>query len=452
MADDWERVVDDGNARYLPERYRQAIKTKQRRRYIRKILVSFAIIVVMAVFCMVFLGNFYGVLPAPAKIIPDAPEVQTIPAPHDTAGNSSSYPSNTTAGSPTVSITPEIALGSGMQTRNESGILSMDTAVDLIYSEFPRPAYTISSINLTTQSGQSLYEFRILHPAVAGASESRVVYIDAVDGEPYSPGQETATITAEQAKRFAMKSFPTMKPDRVRARYTNPPDTPHTWDFTLVRENTTILTGSLDPDTGQILSYTGKTPLSGRPKAPVISLAAAQKIADRAIAGWNGQLPLNMSTGEYEAFREAGETVAGRYVLEYQRIVQDWPCDEDGFTISVDAVTGEVTGYQRRWSSPENAFAVASEPLVTKREATFAILQKAKEIFPESIGSVRILSARVQWKDRHAPGTTPRPGSIPLAWTVTFDDNGIRAGQPARPATGWVDARTGIVLGMDYRH
>ena len=120
--------------------------------------------------------------------------------------------------------------------------------------------------------------------------------------------------------------------------------------------------------------------------------------------------------------------------------------------MGVDSVTGEITAYNRHWSAPDNAFSVASDPLVLKREATFAVLQQAEEMFPESVSGLRVISTEIRWKDQYSAGVTPRPGSILLAWKVTFDDDIIRANRSAQPAIAWVDAQTGSILDFQYRH
>ncbi|MFA4861822.1 hypothetical protein [Methanoregula sp.] len=365
-------------------------------------------------------------------------------------GTISQAPTGSRTENATILVTPQIILGSGLQNLTGSGLLPVDTATDRVRLEYPALHYTVASVNLTEWEGRQYYEFGIIPLSDPDKEGNVPVWIDAISGEPFSPGQDAVKITAEQAKRIVTTSFRSQKPDTVRVRYRDIPTTPGSWDFFLVKMNTTFLSGSLDPETGQIISFSNRIPAGGQPAAPVISLAEAQRIADQTIAGWNGPISINMSAGTFESQKENGTPVAGRYVFEYDRIILDIPCEGDGFTVTIDPVTGDITGYERRWNNPDNAFSIASEPLVTKREATFAILQKTMEISPESINSVRILSTQLQWKDQHAPGVTPRPGSIPLAWNVAFDDETLRATTPPMTATGWVDAQTGTILGMDY--
>jgi hypothetical protein len=184
----------------------------------------------------------------------------------------------------------------------------------------------------------------------------------------------------------------------------------------------------------------------------LLDINAAQKIAEGYILAKNrAPLPLNMSTAEYKPLQHLQKTVAGHYVFIYNRIIQAIPCDNDGFTISIDSLTGEVIGYERRWYVPDSGFSVAVDSLVTRSGATFAVLKKAQETYPASVGGLTILSAEIRWKDHQVPGTIPRPGSIPQAWKVLFTDEIIRTRQ-LPPAIGWVDVQTGKILEFYYQH
>lgn len=98
---------------------------------------------------------------------------------------------------------------------------------------------------------------------------------------------------------------------------------------------------------------------------------------------------------------------------------------------------------------PGDCLSVISEQRVLKREATYAVLKKAQETFPESVSGLRIISAEMRWKDQPS---SDRPGSIPLAWKVIFDDDFIRSNSSAQPAVAWVDVQEGRILDFEYRH
>jgi hypothetical protein len=148
-----------------------------------------------------------------------------------------------------------------------------------------------------------------------------------------------------------------------------------------------------------------------------------------------------------------GEKIAGKYVFVYKRVIRDVPCDSDGLTLVVDSVAGNVVEYRKSWSLPENAVASSAKPEITKDAAIKTVQQEAMRIYPTSAASLRIVSAELRWKNYHNPDkVVPAPGSIPLVWKVQFDDETLRAQQWPSPATGWVDAQTGTLQDMYYRH
>jgi hypothetical protein len=279
------------------------------------------------------------------------------------------------------------------------------------------------------------------------------VFINAKTGDPYTSGQEGARITADRAETLVRNNFISYHPEKIRIRFINNTDSLQEWIFTLFQDNTTILTGTMDPETGQITSFSKSIEQRGRQADPSLDILAAQKIADRFIIERNGfPLPLNMSNSRYNPLGSPSEVIAGQYVFTYNRLVQDVPCDYEGFTISVDSVTGEVTEYHRRWTAPDNAFSLVTEPLVTRYEATFAVLERAKQTYPASSDGLKIVSAERRWKDQTPPGSIPRPGSIPIAWKVQFDDSIIRDKQLIVPGVGWVDDQSGKILDFYYPH
>lgn len=432
---------DDPDATYLPERYRQQVRTKKQRRIYNKILTAGIVIVIFIVAFFLLIG----MLPAPQSSTPLKSPVTPTPA----LGGQNRAPTVNV----TVKVTPGYVLGTGISALPSKDMLPPDKAVSFIRKEYPAETYTLNSLNLTDRySGHTLYEF-IIKPVVSSSAETRfVVFIDAVTGEPYTPGQDDARITKGQAQDLARKAFPGIRPDQVQVRYNAGPDSGRTWNFTLIKGTTRILTGTMDADTGLISSFTQTIQKVGRPAEPVIGMPAAQKIADRYISGQNGPVAVNMSESRYFSLGSPSDPVAGQFVFIYNRIVNNIPCEEDGFIVGVDSVTGDITVYERRWKTPDNAFSVASEPLVLKREATFDVLRQAKEKYPESVSGLRIVSAEIKWKDQHPPGVIPRPGSIPLAWKVTFDDDIIRVNNSAKPAIAWLDAQTGSILDFEYMH
>jgi len=440
------KIPKDTGSIYLPERYKEKIEAKKRRRLIKKIVIIFLVVAISSVVYLILGGAWSNSLDQTPISRPGS----TVSAP----AISPTSPPNELTNLLTQNVT-EIR-NTGIVTGTVQPFhdtRSLENATASLRLDFPASAYALISVNVTDRfEDRSVYEFRI-RPADSPDSTGFSVFIDAITGDLYIPGQENAKVTADRAKNIMTEAFPLLHPDRVGVIYSNSPDSVRAWVVTLFRDNTTILTGSLDPETGQIFSFTRNVPWEGRQADPLLDNNAAQKIADRYIFEKNKpQPPLNMSDQHYNPLQFPQKTVAGNYVFIYNRIVQDIPCDNDGFTISVDSLTGEVVGYDRRWNIPDNAFSVTVDPLVTRSGATFAVLKKAQETYPASTDGLSIISAEIRWKDHPLPGSIPRPGSIPLAWKVIFTDDIIRAKPLALPATGWIDIQTGKILEFYYQH
>ena len=331
---------------------------------------------------------------------------------------------------------------------------SLDAAIASLRLDYPEVAYTLISVNVTDKyADQKLYEFRIRKINSPPDDTGFSVFINPKTADPYTIGQENVRITAEQAGTLLSNNFIAYHPEKIRLRFVNTSDSLQEWIFTLYQGNTTILTGTMDPDTGQVTSFSRSIERSGRQTDPLLDSSAAQNIADRFIVEQSGfPLPVNMSKSRYEPLGSPDQVVAGQYVFVYNRIVQDIPCDYEGFTISVDSVTGEVTEYQRRWTAPDNAFSLVTEPLVTHYVATYAVLERANQTYPASSDGLQIITADRRWKDQTPAGNVPRPGSISVAWKVQFDDTIIRQKPWLLPGTGWVDDQSGKILDFYYLH
>lgn len=440
----------DSDITYLPQRYKRQIEAKKKRRQLKKIAVFCLVITICAGLYLVLngmLSSSLNLTPVQLSTSP-VPSAETFPIPP------SGELTTTVTRNVTVTKTPDIIIGENVPSQSTRDMQSLDAATASLRKDYPASVYNLISVNITDQyADRNLYEFRIKQVNTSPDDTVYSVFIDAKTGDPYTLGQDSARITAEQAKILVSNAFNTDNPEKVRLRYNNNPDSLQEWIFTLIRDNTTILTGTMDPDTGQIVSFSRSIERLGRQANPALDITTSQKIADHVIIERNGfPLPLNMSAARYDPLGFQNEAIAGQYVFIYNRIVQDIPCDYEGFTISVDSVTGEVTEYNRRWSAPDNAFSLAIDPLVTRYEATYSVLDKARQTYPASASGLTIVSAEIRWKDQRPPRSFPRPGSIPIAWKVQFYDDVLREKQWPMPAVGWVDTQTGKILDFYYQH
>jgi hypothetical protein len=331
--------------------------------------------------------------------------------------------------------------------------ITRDEAIARVQEEYSM-GYSITTVNLTVgYPGKILYEFAMVPAESSFYEKNTTVFIDAETGDLYSPLQENAGISIEQAKLRAREAFPVWTIDRVRIKYVDGTQYDRSWEFYLYKDDKELVQGSLDADTGELSNYAIGVTRMGRPENPSITTDAAQQVADREIKERNGVIPILLGDSRLDPLGMPGEKIAGRYVFVYNRVIQNVPCDSDGFTIVVDSVAGNVIEYRKSWSLPENAVALSAKPAITKDVAIKTVQQEATSLYPASAASLRIVSAELRWKDYHNPDkVAPVPGSIPLAWKVQFDDETIRAQQWPNPGTGWVDAQSGTLLDIYYRH
>ena len=441
---------DEFNERYLPARYKEHVRAKQQRRLVKRLMLAGAIILILGVLILSLIGILSGLMQGTSGLQkPGSP----VPAPTPSSTISPGTMVTASTANVTVAPTPSFTVGSGLSLL-APGSLSLDQAVVSLRQDYPEADYEIISVNVTNRfAGRNLYEFSVLPGAGTPGRVVTVAYIDALSGGSYTPGQETARVTPERAQQLAADAFHGLGADQVRVRYTDSPDLGRVWAFSLSRNSVQILSGYLDAETGQISSFERVLRLQERAVNPKIDLNAARAIADQYIVDQNGgPQPVNMSAGTYEALGSPGEPVAGIFTFEYNRIVQDISCDNDGFTVSVDSLTGDISAYSRRWSDPESAFAVVEEPLTLEHDATFRTLQRAMTSYPGSVSGLHIVSAEIRWRDLHSPETVPRPGSIRTAWKILFTDDILSAKQPPVTAFAWVDTQSGEILEFSYQH
>lgn len=395
------RDDDEFNEPYLPERYKEIVRKKKQRRLVKKIgMIAAGIIALIAIY--IILSGFLGGSSQLAPVLTPTPLLTVTPQ------QTSAVPA-TTAPAPTATPVKTAVTTTALTTR--------PSIAPEITMETPEPVLTARANTYVTPAG---------------------------DGPK---------ITAKQAEAIALVAFPNLPSGKISVELATDPIFGQVWKYTLLAGTTTEASGLISAETGIVVTYNRTIHPGARPQNPVLTMGNARQIADSTINDRNtGILSINMSNGRYVPLSTPGGDVAGTYRFIYDRIIQDYPCDTDGFIVSVDAVSGAVTEWVQHWESPDNAFMILDTPTVPKYDAIYAVQAKAKTIYPGSIGSLQIVSAERVWKDEHAPGTTPRPSSIPLAWKVVFDDETIRGHPEARRGVGWVDTYTGEILDITYQH
>lgn len=398
------REDEEFNGPYLPARYKEIVRKKKQQRLLKKAgMVAIAVIVIIIVFVLAS-GMFGG---------PDQPS----PGPAAPVPSPATMPVTTTA---------------------PSG------AATLVTTAIPETTIVVSTAVTTAQAAV----------VTVMTTETPEPVLTARAASYQTPVAEVPKISEKQAQEIAAAAFPNLPAGQTTVELSTDPTFGQVWKFMLRAGSTTEASGLINAKTGTVVTFNRTVHPGGRPQNPVLTLGNARQIADSTINDRNtGILSVNMSDGRYLPLAAAGGSVAGTYRFVYDRMIQDYPCDNDGFIVSVDAVTGAVTEWVQHWESPDNAFMIIDTPTVPRYDAVYAIQAKAKTIHPDSISTLQIVSAERVWKDGHAPGIVPRPSSVPLAWKVIFTDETIQA-NPAilKPGVGWVDTYTGEIIGISYPH
>ena len=396
------RDDDEFNEPYLPERYKEIVRKKKQRRLVKKIgMIAAGIVALIVIY--ILLSGFLGGSPQP------------IPTPMP---------------SPTPAVTPQLTTAVPATAAPVATTMQAKTAV-------PTTVLTTKPPTIATEIATETPE-----PVLTARANTYV-----------TPKGDAPKITEKQAVAIALVAFPNLPSGKMSVELATDPIFGQVWKYTLQADTTMEASGLISAETGTVVTYNRTIHPGARPQNPVLTMGNARQIADSTINDRNtGILSVNMSDSRYVPLSTPGGNVAGTYRFVFNRVIQDYPCDTDGFIVSVDAVSGAVTEWVQHWESPDNAFMILDTPIVPKYDAIYAVQAKAKTIYPGSIGSLQIVSAERVWKDEHAPGTTPRPSSIPLAWKVVFDDETIRGHPEARRGVGWVDTYTGEIIEITYRH
>ncbi|MCK9579996.1 MAG: PepSY domain-containing protein [Methanoregula sp.] len=339
-------------------------------------------------------------------------------------------------------------------TENPSPSISREEAITLVRDDYSEHTHSITRIELTDHyKKKPLYIIELVPDASMQSTRNETVFIDAMTGDYYNPAQEDAKISIEKAKDLARSAFPQLTPDRVRMTFSDGSQYLRGWEFILYRDEKKLVQGSFDADTGDLSSYSIGITHQDRPETPSVTMDAAQQTANWEIRERNGDIPVVQVDARLDPLGMPGEKIAGKYVFVYRRVIHGVPCDSDGIVVTVDSVAGNVVNYHKSWSLNEDAVALPAEPVISRDAAIKTVQQEAEKIYPASADSLQIVSAELRWMDFHNPDKViPKPGSVPLAWKVQFNDETIRGWQWPVPANGWVDAKTGTLLDLYYRH
>jgi len=233
--------------------------------------------------------------------------------------------------------------------------ITEENATALVMEDYPM-YYSIVTINLTDRvSGKFLYEFILVPESNAPFSHNQTAYVNALTGDLYTPFQDQAGITIDEAKARARLAFPQWTVDRVQMKYNDGIRYDRSWEFHLYSGEKELVHGALSPDNGVLDWYAlGGETRFGRPSSPVVSIETAEKTARAEVQNRTGNPVLGLIQSRYDSLGMPDANIAGQYVFLYNNDRPGWKaCENDGFTIVVDSVSGKVQEYRRTWTQPQ---------------------------------------------------------------------------------------------------
>jgi hypothetical protein len=148
---------NDGAA-YLPERYKQQIAAKKRRRFLKKVAVMCVVVMSAVVLHLVLSGVMIHSPNQSPHLNPEKTELEreSLQVLSSTASQAALTPNLT------GNISSAIIIGTGVSAQPSESILALNDAISSLRKDYPEPEYTLIGVNLTDQyTNSSLYEFTI---------------------------------------------------------------------------------------------------------------------------------------------------------------------------------------------------------------------------------------------------------------------------------------------------
>ena len=198
----------------------------------------------------------------------------------------------------------------------------------------------------------------------------------------------------------------------------------------------------IDPKTGDLLYYYDrKTVISTG--TTTISLNNAIQIAEKHIRSKYTEEDLRFKEVHYFGTARSEE---GEYSVSFRRYLMNIPCVWDDVVVNVDARTGKIPGYRKRWTVPEGDILVNTSPTITQ--------DNAEELFEAFIQEeystgVDIFSTRLAWMT-DLPPSDDESRDVRLVWWTIFDDSPVRSMVSSDMPPVLIDAHSGEILRQAY--
>ncbi|AKB29526.1 ATP-dependent 26S proteasome regulatory subunit [Methanosarcina siciliae T4/M] len=283
---------------------------------------------------------------------------------------------------------------------------------------------------------------------VAFASEERGIIFtkeDVKQTKSLDPSTADVNVSFEDAKNKLMSENPEVIDESIHGELIDDDDYGVIWQVSSRTTNgKSILTG-IDASNGERhFVYDGSKNVLGNGD---ISKDDAQEIAEKYIESRVSADKISQIELEDVNYIEpAAYNLPGTYKISYARIIRGIPSLSDGIQLRVNAETGEVSSYRKRWSMDEGETAlINTEPGITDEKAVDILKEYMSNepcIGEEKASTVKVISSNLVWKEDDKDKTH-------LAWWIRFMDSSFAKGD-SYPASVWIDAHSGEMLLFDY--
>jgi len=217
------------------------------------------------------------------------------------------------------------------------------------------------------------------------------------------------------------------------------------WRVSSKTTNGKSIFAGIDASNGeQLFVYDGSKNVQGRDN---ISKDDALEIAEEYIESRVSADKINDLEFEHVNYIEpAADDLPGTYKISYARIIRGISSLSDGIQVRINAETGEVSSYRKRWSMDKEDIAlIDTEPGVTDEKAVEILKEFMSNELPigeEKASTVKVISSNLVWKEDDEDKTR-------LAWRIQFRDSSF-AKDSKYPASVLIDAHSGEMLLFDY--
>ncbi|WP_445475694.1 YcdB/YcdC domain-containing protein [Methanococcoides methylutens] len=283
---------------------------------------------------------------------------------------------------------------------------------------------------------------------MAFASEDAVIFLtkeDAKQSKYLDPSITETDLSLKDAETILISENPEVIAKSINGEIIDKDGFGLIWQLSSKTTDGNSIISGINASTGELLFvYDGAKNVQGNDS---ISKNEALEIAEEYIQSKLTTEKINEVELEKIAYREpAADDLPGTYKISYARVIREIPSLSDGIQLRVNAETGEVSSYRKRWSMNEDEIALIDiEPSIKSEEAVGIIKEfmgKESYIGEEKADTVRVISSTLVWKEDDED-------KIHLTWEIQFMDSSF-AEDDKYPASAWIDSHSGKMLLFDY--